>query len=146
MTVLIAYKSHADRYQEPLVLFANTNPTTGERRGGSRASPRGLPRPCTRGPDAPRPPPPSPLRPQGCLGWALGTESFRVFRKGGDRAPTCPPAVPAFVARPRTGQSARAPCAQPTSSPRATGSGNTHSPAQRRETQAARRNATRKPW
>lgn len=58
----------------------------------------------------------------GCLG------------KGGDRAPTCPPPVPALAARPRAGSSARAPCAQPTptptptSSPRATGSGNAHSP------------------
>lgn len=134
MTVLIAYKSHADRYQETLVVFANTSPTTGEQRGRSRASPRGLARPCTRGPDAPRPAPPSPLRPQGCLGWAPGTGSFRVFRKGGDRAPTCPPPVPALAARPRAGSSARAPCAQltptptPTSSPRATGSGNAHSP------------------
>lgn len=58
----------------------------------------------------------------GCLG------------KGGDRAPTCPPPVPALAAGPRAGSSARAPCAQltptptPTSSPRATGSGNAHSP------------------
>lgn len=131
MTVLIAYKSHADRYQETLVVFANTSPTTGEQRGRSRASPRGLARPCTRGPDAPRDPRPHHRSgPRGAWGGRREPGLSGCLGKGGDR----PPPVPALAARPRAGSSARAPCAQPTptptptSSPRATGSGNAHSP------------------
>lgn len=147
MEVLISYKPHANRYQASLVLFANTNPQRDRR----RASPRSLTWPDTRGPgraaDAPTPHPHTlPLTAAGGFGVGVANGVFLGFRKAGNRAdlpsrsarlPSPTPSIGVLTPHPRP---------QPTRYPPATGSGNTSTPTPGKETEAERRQITRKPW